>query len=298
MDIFPPYPDVCVPRPFPHFKTEKRCPIIIRAIGPMSIQNNLGFPQLSKVQWAYHYGVMAKRKTEEVDGEITRGARLIIPLTGDNEVDWSAVRPAAKEQLLNIANNDVTILEHIGMAHESGNNDDGESSDFEGDITQANVKMLLDSLTKANAIVAAMIIPRFVSHPFKRRADGKRVPFTIDRNIALSNFALTESQHAELDPRAERLAKKYMPAAARKHLDVIMLASMYMHYMEQNLEATVKAQVKYDIANVQSAPQVAPPQAPIESDVSVKPNGHAPESVPEEPFSESLEPGHEPEPGV
>lgn len=227
--------------------------------------------------------------------EKSQSNRLVINLTPDNQIDWSAVRGSTEEQLLHIVNNDVKILEHIGMSHESGENNEGGDSDFEGDITAANVAAFLDGLTKTNAMAVSMLIPKFMSHPFFRTRDGKKVPFQIDRALALQKFSLTEAQHAELDPRAERLAKKYMPAVAKKHLDVIMLASMYFTYMTQNLQATISAQLQADMKQAVSGPSAAPPQAPIESDARQPTNGHAVEPLPDEEFTESFEPGTEPD---
>lgn len=245
---------------------------------------------------------MPNKKPTNPDDDRSLANRLVIPLNQDNSIDWESTRESMKNQLLSIVNNDVTILEHIGMSHESGENDlEGMSgSDLEGEITTANVAAFLDGLTKTNALFVSMIIPRVLAHPIKSRMEGKRVPLNIDKDIALANFSLTPEQHKELDPRAERLARKYMPASARKHLDVIMLGSMYLNYMTLNIKNTIEAQLKKDLKEImQGGTSTAPPQAPIDTDKPSPVNGHAPEAkFNEEVIAESFEPGHEPEPGV
>jgi hypothetical protein len=252
-------------------------------------------------QFDVSFVCMARSKKVDSESEPTERSasnRLVINLTPDNEVDWDALRGSQKQDLLNLVNNDVTILEHIGMSHDSVG--DTETGEGEGapDISLANVKAFLEGLTKTNAMALTMVVPMFMPHPIKSRMAGRKVPFKIDKDLALQCFTLTKEQHDELDPRAQRLAKKYLPAAARKHLDIWMLGSMYLAYMVENTQTLIQKQLQRDIAAIAQVQSVAPPQKPIDSDAA---NGHAKQESPsQEPGStiESLEPGAEPPPIV
>lgn len=243
---------------------------------------------------------MARAKND-TNPETSRSNRLTVPLTADNEIDWESVRPSVKEQLLSIVNNDVTILEHIGMSHEAGgSSEDGIKLP---EITQENIGAALDILTRTNALAFRMLAPKILANPVKSKFAGKRVPMEIDLDIAIQSFQLTKAQHEEIDPRAKRLADKYIPAEASEHLDIILLVGMFLKFQADNCLTAMQLQTARDtqriMANGQPAPPVKKPDEdkPVKERVSNKVNGHAPQegATPDsdEDF-ESLDPGAEP----
>jgi hypothetical protein len=246
---------------------------------------------------------MPRTKLQPAEDESSRANRLVVPLTADNEIDWESVRPSQKENLLSIVNNDVAILEHIGMSHESGHiTKDGDEALPE--ITLENVGTGLDILAQANALLFRMLAPMVLPpHPLRSMAAGKKVPFELDKDIVLGAFRFTKAQHEEMDPRALRLAKKYMPEAAKKNLDIWLLAGMFLKFSADNAGNAIKLQFERDKQRISRGPQTAPPQAPVDQDnikgpTPVPPNGHAPEPMTAESKvddgGETLEPGQEP----
>ena len=250
--------------------------------------------------------IMAKKANIE-NGEMNRANRLIIPLTADDQIDWESVRPDQRKQIMSTVMDDVPILEHIGMAHvDTGNGDntdiDGESA--EGQVTIENVKAGLDILTRTNALLFRLVAPRIFADPILSQRQQRRVPLAIDMDIAIGSFGLTEKQHAELDPRALRLAKKYIPEAAKKNLDVILLCTQLLKYQAESVQVALKAQSE---RNMERAKRMTPiGQAPVpDTDKKViPPNGHAPEpsvmnpnaqpGATDDTGGESLDPGAEP----
>ncbi len=238
---------------------------------------------------------MASKVKSDSDPSPSRANRLAIPLTANGNIDWDNIRPSVREQYLSLVNEDVTTLEHIGMAHESGmgmNTDDGETLP---EVTNENVTMALDILCRTNALVFRMAVPKLIAHPVKSQIAKKRVPLEIDLDIATQAFQLTKKQHEELDPRALRLAKKYMPQTARKNLDIWMLVGMFLKYQADNAQTAIKAQISRDILrmNQQQAARPEPPKPDVDQSAypaSVPPNGHAPA-----PSGETLEPGFVPD---
>jgi hypothetical protein len=231
------------------------------------------------------------RKTNSATADDPTVSRIVIPLDSDGAIDWDQVRPSNRSQLLETVNNDVTILEHIGIAHESdGTGEEGEDGAPLPEITNENIKTGLDIITQANALLFRMVAPMILSHPLKSVQAKRKIPLQIDADIALKAFLLTEEQHKELDPRAMRLAKKYVPAASKKYLDVWMFAAMYMKYTADNAQKAMAAQIQRDGKKMME--QVAPPSVPIDSDKKPQ-NGEA-TSMPTA-FTgnegESLEPG-------
>jgi hypothetical protein len=252
--------------------------------------------------------IMARKKQQPDDTPSEYANRLVIPLSGENEIDWESVRDSQREQLLSTINNDVTILEHIGMSQESaGITENGE--EVLPELTMENVGTGLDILSQANALVFRMLVPMvFPPNPWKSMQAGKRVPMSVDKDIALTCFRFSKEQHAELDPRALRLAKKYMPDVAKKNLDIWLLASMFLKYSIDNASKAVTIQLARDHARVgQQNQQVSPTPAPDSDNrvVTQPTNGvdhsndfPAQPTNEEEQGGESLEPGAEPEPGV
>jgi hypothetical protein len=151
-----------------------------------------------------------------------------------------------------------------------GDDPDATEPDLFGGITLENIRSMLDVLGQANVIAVRMVGPRFLRHPFKRDAKtGRPVPLIIDHDILAACFTLTEKQHAELDPRALRIAQKYshkMPDWLKRHLDLYMLCGMYIKYTGENALTAMKTQIKRDIAVAQQATTKQPKSRPIDSD--------------------------------
>jgi hypothetical protein len=269
----------------------------------------MGFPQTLgsciRIGSAYHirWNLMPK-KSNIPESDPTEASRIVLPLTSDGKINWDKVRSSQREQFLSVVNDDIITLEHIGMSHDSSGSDNEEEGNEGLKLTTENVGALIDTFNKANTIVFRMVAPLVIPHPIKSRMARKRVPLVIDTDIALSAFTLSEEQHKELDPRALRLAKKYMPEAAKKHLDVYMLLMMYLKYTGENCVSAITKQVNRDIEKMKAevvqqtaplnqspAPPPPPPVQPI--------NGHdvskqQPGSTNDDEEGESLEPGAEP----
>lgn len=245
--------------------------------------------------WVYDGRTMAPKKSNtENTMDSSRANRLILPLTADNQIDWETLenRPSMKQQYLDLVNNDVPTLEHIGMSHDAGGSHDEETGEHLPEITSDNVKAVLDILSRTNALAFRMLAPRVLAHPVKSQIEGRRVPLEIDLDVAMSCFMLTKEQHAELDPRALRLAKKYMPAEAAKHLDIWLLVGMYLKFTADNGINAIKVQVDRDVSRIKTrAAQSAGNPTPVDNDAGIKPNGHAPEEGSS--IGESFEPGNE-----
>jgi hypothetical protein len=268
------------------------------------------FFEVLKINFTVSYGSgrtmvitdMPRTKLQPAEDTSTHANRLVVPLTASDEIDWESVRPSQKEQLLSIVNNDLAILEHIGISHESGHiTEDGEVLP---EITLENVATGLDILSQANALLFRMLAPMVLpSHPLRSLAAGKKVPFELDKDIVLAAFKFTKAQHEEMDPRALRLAQKYMPEAAKKNLDIWLLGGMFLKFSADNAGNAIKMQFERDKKRMQQGPQVVPPQAVPDKDnlkgpAPVPPNGHATDTKMTnedvEVGGESLEPGAEP----
>lgn len=171
--------------------------------------------------------------------------RLSIPLSPEGGIDWAGMRGSTKQRLLTLAGDDPTILESIGMAGwvkaPEGAGEDG----FPG-VTEANVAEALDIVSKANALLFRVGCARFVKHPLKRTPQGGPVPFVLDPDVLMQAFTLTKEQHAELDPRATRLAQKNTPEWLKKNLDLYMLIGMYLKYTADNAQTAMKLQLQRD----------------------------------------------------
>src|SRR5271168_5316725 len=203
------------------------------------------------------------KKIESELNEASRSNRLVIPLTQNNEIDWESVRPSVKEQYLSIVNQDVATLEHIGMAHESTSSDDDvNSTDDFPQITSENIRTAFDILSQTNALAFRMLVPRVFSSPIRSQVEGRKVPLQIDLDIALSCFKLTDKQHAEIDPRAMRLAKKYMPAGVKQNLDIWLLATMYLKFQGDNAVNAMKLQNIRDLGRLSNSPATSAPKSP------------------------------------
>jgi hypothetical protein len=247
--------------------------------------------------------IMARKKQQSDDTPSEYANRLVIPLSGENEIDWESVRDSQREQLLSTINNDVTILEHIGMSHESATvGEDGK--EVLPELTIENISAGIDLLSQANALVFRMIAPMVLPpNPFKSAAAGRRVPVTIDKDIALTCFKFSKEQHAELDPRALRLAKKYLPDAAKKNLDIWLLGSMFLKYSIDNATRAVQIQLARDHMQIgkQQSSVPAAPSPDVDNKATQPTNGvdhsndfPAQPTNEEEQGGESLEPGVEP----
>jgi len=255
---------------------------------------------------AYHWvNDMAKQKVQPEEADSSRAKRLVIQLGPNDAIDWESLRDSQKEQLLSIVNNDVTILEHIGMAHESAEID-AETGEPLAEITLANVATGLDIISQANALLFRMIAPMLLpANPYRSIAAGKKMPMELDKDIVLATFRFTKAQHEEMDPRALRLAKQYLPEAAKKNLDLWILSGMFLKFTADNAQNAIRMQLARDQERLKQGVSAAPSAPLPERDNKVKPvippNGHdTSQAQPgstvqdEDGGGESLEPGAEP----
>lgn len=194
---------------------------------------------------------MAKR---DQDTE-ARAARLTLPLNSDGFIDLDHMRPGSAARLIELIKTDPAIRQ----AYNEENGPPVDSDLFQG-ITEANVHAGLDILSQANALVFRMAASRFIKHPLARTSDGKRMPLALDMDIVNAAFKLTDEQHAELDPRATRIAQKYsgrMPGWMKDNMDLVMLGSMYLKYTATNAQTAIMNQIKRDVAKAQAAAAAA-----------------------------------------
>jgi hypothetical protein len=205
--------------------------------------------------------------------------RLSIPLTDDGFVDLAHMRASTLEKFDELIKTDPAIRDAFQTAH--GAPDGGEPSLAEG-LTQANVAAGLDILQSTNALVFRIAAARFISHPVLKDKNGKPVPLVIDPDVLQSAFSLTPKQHAELDPRAHRLALKYageMPEWLKKNLDLYMFGAMFLSYTAENAKNALGQQIKRDVSRVneqwRQQTMATPKTMPPDSDVPKPGNGHA-----------------------
>jgi hypothetical protein len=217
---------------------------------------------------------MAKRDQEtETAGRV---ARLSLPLTDDGQVDWDRVRTSTKEKFLDVLRTDPEVRASYNEVHGI----DADAPSLGDGLTEENVAAGLDIIANVNALVFRVAAARFVKHPLLRDQHGKPVPLVIDQDVLDAAFGLTPKQHAELDPRAKRLADKYsrdLPEWVKKNMDLYMFVSMFLGYTAQNAKTARQAQIKRDLHRAQTAFHTAKanqPQNP-KPDTDAQPtNGH------------------------
>jgi hypothetical protein len=178
-------------------------------------------------------------------------SRLSIPLTADGQVDLDHMRPSVAQRFVDLIKTDPTIKETYEEVNAPANAPDGP--DLFGGITSENVAKGLDAVATINGMVLRVMAARFVKHPLLRDQNGKPIPLIIDQQLLDSAFSFTPAQHAELDPRATRLAQKYshkMPAWLKENLDLYMFVSMFLAYTAQNARTVLSAQITRDLARV------------------------------------------------
>jgi hypothetical protein len=223
---------------------------------------------------------MAKAQNDEAG----RTARLSLPLTADGLVDWEHVRDSTAEKFLNIIKTDPEVRSaYMGAAGESPASD---TPIFE-EITEESVSKGLDTIQAANATIFRILAARFIKHPLLKDGNtGKPLPLVLDQQTLDSTFKFTEKQHAELDPRATRLAKKYsteLPDWLKKNLDLYMFASMFLAYTAENAKNAMGVQISRDLKRAQmqfAQRQANQPKNPRpDSDVSEVPPPPAPPAV-------------------
>ena len=232
------------------------------------------------------FATMAKDQT-------AAAKRLSIPINDDGFIDMEHMRPSTAQALIDLIKTDPTIRDTYKEV-----NGPADVADVFGGITEANVAKGLDLVCSVNALVFRVAAKRFVKHPLlKDAASGKPLPLVIDQDVLDRAFALTSEQHAELDPRAARLAEKYssaMPEWLKKNIDLYMFCSMFLAYTAQNAKAALETQVKRDLGRAQAAfaqqraAQVKNPQP----DSDAQPvNGHDRAAQRTEQPTQTIEPG-------
>ena len=171
-----------------------------------------------------------------------------VPLTADGSaIDWQRVRPSSKQKLLEVVARDPVFRPETRSE---------EVPDAFGGITEDNVAAGLDLIQTANALVFRIAAAKFVKHPILRDKDNRPLPLILDQDLLDRSFRLTAEQHAELDPRATRLAQKYaqdLPPWLKKNLDLYLLVSMFLSYTARNAKLVLEAQIKRDLARAQQA---------------------------------------------
>jgi hypothetical protein len=203
--------------------------------------------------------------------------RLSIPLTDDGFIDTGSMRASTAQKFDHLIKNDPAIRDSFQTQH------GGAEPNLAEGLTQANVAEGLNILASTNALVFRIAAARFIRNPVLKDKTGKPQPLVIDPDILTKTFSFTPEQHAELDPRAHRLALKYagdMPEWLKKHLDLYMFGGMLLSYTAQNAKTAIEMQVKRDVNRYNVAwqqSQVVQPKNPQPtSDAAAPPaNGHA-----------------------
>lgn len=191
------------------------------------------------------------------------------------------MRPSTASKLIELLKSDpqmrAAYAEVNGLA--GGATDDAIAA-F-GGLTEENVARGLDLVAQANALFFRVGVARFAKHPFIKDDKGRPQPIVIEPDILDAAFRLTPKQHAELDPRATRLAQKYsseLPDWLKRNLDLYMLGSMFLFYTAQNAKTALETQLKRDLARLQHAharAQANPPHNPKPDTDAAQPiNGH------------------------
>lgn len=204
-------------------------------------------------------------------------AKLVLPLTESGLVDWDRVRPSAAQKVLELMRDDPTIKAELqGTTSE----DESETPDTFAGVTQENVGAAIDIIGRVNALVLKVMCGRFMQHPlFKDAKTGKPLPLVLEPQ-ALSALQFTKKQHAELDPRATRIAKKYsgnMPEWLKKHLDLYMLGLMFLQYTAENAKTALEIQLRTDVEKLKTMQaRQAPPGPQPTSDGKVNGRDHTP----------------------
>jgi hypothetical protein len=178
--------------------------------------------------------------------------RITLPLSPDGaSVDWEHVRPTVAEKFEGLLRTDPNIK----RAYQEENQIPGEIPE-ELAITEANVAKLLDGITAINASLFQLITAKWIKHPLGwKDVNGKNVPFVIEPDI-LAGMKLTEKQHAELDPRGVKIAKRFedvMPDWLKRNFDIYMFASMFISYTAENMKACMVGQVTRDLARARQS---------------------------------------------
>lgn len=213
--------------------------------------------------------------------------RISLPLTEDGTaVDWEHVRPSTASKFEGLLRTD----ENIRKAFQEENASE-EPIDF--GLSEQNVRKLLDTVTSINASIFQIVAAKWIKHPLPFMKDpntGKPLPFVIEPDL-LKMMKFNDEQHAELDPRATRIAKKYenkMPRWLRENFDLYVFGSMFITYTAENAKAVMVAQVERDLARAREAqarmqqhgrPQPVngadrtPPPPPSEPRITEEPEG-------------------------
>ena len=231
--------------------------------------------------------VLWTRKNMAKDPSAT-GSRLSIPLNDSGQIDLEHMRPSSAAKLIDLIKTDPVIQQAYAETKDTGD----QPALFDG-LTTENVAKGLDAICSINAMVFRVAAARFIKHPILRDQHNKPIPLIFDQDILDRGFGLTEKQHAELDPRAARLAEKYssaMPEWLKKNLDLYMFVSMFLAYTAENARTVLGAQIARDLKRVQhnaaSAAAARPHNPQPDSDVQAQPvNGR--DQHPEQPFPPS-----------
>lgn len=252
-------------------------------------------------RWVYG-GFDMGRPSKNDATETSTARRLSIPLDTDGSIDWSGMRPSTRNRILDELGPDIASKL---IAHNGGGDDPGMASSGVS-ITPANVRTALDLVSSANALLFSTIAPYLLKHPLKRDPQtGKPLPLTIDKDIALNAFKLTDAQHEELDPRAAVIAERYagrMPDWLKKNFDVYVLGVMFLRFQAENAKNAITGQLTRDVTNFRKM-QTSPPadsDQPVNGKDRTDENVHTSGSIriTDEEKTESFEPGAEPDGGL
>lgn len=214
---------------------------------------------------------MGKVEQAEVPSRLDKAQqstnRLSLPLTDEGAIDWEHVQQRTKEKFASVVSSDPDALEMIGLA--SGGGDDVEVSVISEGITDENIKAFIDAVSKAVALGSGFVISKIKTHPFLVDKDSQKpIPLKIRPDILLKCSTLTDEQHKELDPRVKKIVDKHtkeLPEAIKKHLDLWMLAGMFLKYNMENVASALEMQIKGEIKALQDKQNSVKP-TPIDTD--------------------------------
>lgn len=179
---------------------------------------------------------------------------LSLPITDQGTLNWEGIRGSTAQKLLELLQRDDKLASEFDEARGLTRGEDNEPDLF-GGVTQENIHSMLDWLSKANASLLQLVAAKFMPHPLGLKDEsGKQLKLFVEPDV-LDVMQFNEKQHAELDPRALRIAKKYehkMPSWLRQHFDLYMFGSMFLAYTAENAKAVIGVQVQRDLGRIQA----------------------------------------------
>ncbi len=160
-------------------------------------------------------------------------------------IDFNGSRETTKERFISLLKASGDVLEAVDRKPQFTASDAPTASPA---FTEETVRVALDLLGTINAFALRLGVAKAMKHPFKQDADGRKLPFTIDADIAGKAFQLTPEQHAELDPRLKaKMNELKLPDFLEKNLDWYLIGATYLKYCGENAKTAMGQQLARDL---------------------------------------------------